>query len=171
MNLFLLDEDLDVCAAYHVNKHMKIIVECCQVLATAYPSGVARMKHTHFNHPIAAFVRKSLSNFNFAIKYGEALCRENFFRYGRHHKCEMDLKWYKENQPDIPDIGATEFPRAFGDFKDSIPKNLTIHQAYREYYKTKKHLFFNKDGSHCWKNREMPIWINNYLTSSKSVVR
>jgi len=114
MNLFLLDPDHDTCARYHTNSHcIKQILETCQVLATAYPPGVARMKHTHFFHPVAEFVRNSLSNFNYAIQYGEALCREKLFRYGTRHKCEADLKWYKDNPPQIEDKGITEFPRAF----------------------------------------------------------
>ncbi len=168
MNLFLLDPDLDVCAALHVDRHMKQILECCQVLATAYPSGVARMKHTHFNHPVAVFIRKSLSNFNYAIQYGEALCREKRLRYKTPHKCELDLKWYKDNPPKIEDKGLTEFPRAFGEFKSVIRQSDSVFVDYKKYYLlAKRHLFFKKDGSHCWKNREIPSWVQNYLTTGE----
>lgn len=36
MNLFYLDEDLDTCAAYHIDKHVgKMQLEACQLLTTA----------------------------------------------------------------------------------------------------------------------------------------
>ena len=35
MNLFYLDEDLDKCAEYHVDKHVnKMILEAAQILCT-----------------------------------------------------------------------------------------------------------------------------------------
>ena len=154
MNLFLLDPDHDTCARFHFDKHIsKMAVECSQILATAYPPGIARMKQTHFLHPCCLWIRKSLSNFNYAIQYGEALSKEYSFRYNnRRHKCQDDLDWYKANQPDIIDIGFTDPPRAFGEYKNSIPTTSCVFQDYRQYYKTKTHLF-------SWKNRPTPEWI------------
>ena len=167
MNIFLLDPDPEICATYYVDKHMKIIVEIAQVLATAYPAGIARMKHTHKQHPCAIFIRNSLSNFNYALAYGNALSKEYSFRYNRVHSCQADLNWYKENQPDIPDIGLTDPPRAFGDFKDIIKPTNCVFTDYRRYYLTKSRLFFKKNGDHCWKNREIPQFVQNYLKSGE----
>ena len=154
MNLFFLSPDHDETARWHFDKHIsKIAVECCQILATAYPPGVARMKQTHRLHPCCIWARKSLDNFNYAIAYGEALCREYTARYGRRHKCQDDLEWYKLNQPDISSIGFTDPPRAFGEHSSSIPTTASVFNDYREYYKKKTHLF-------SWKNRPAPEWIN-----------
>lgn len=152
MNLFFLSPDHDQTARWHYDKHIsKMIVECCQILATAYKPGVARMKITHKNHPCSIWSRESLSNFNYAIQYGEALSREYTHRYGRRHKCQDDLDWYKGNQPGICDKGLTDPPRAFGEQKDLIPVSNCVHTDYLNYYKTKTHLF-------SWKNRETPEW-------------
>lgn len=153
MNLFFLHQDHDQTARWHYDKHIsKMIVENCQILATAYPPGVARMKITHKNHPCSVWSRESLDNFNYAIAYGEALCREYSYRYSnKTHKCQADLDWYKNNQPDIPDIGPTDPPRAFGDQKHLIPVSNCVHTDYLRYYKTKTHLF-------SWKGREVPEW-------------
>jgi len=37
MNIFILDEDIDKCAEYHVDKHVvKMILESAQLLCTAH---------------------------------------------------------------------------------------------------------------------------------------
>ncbi len=86
MNLFYLDEDLDKCAQYHVDKHVvKMIVEYAQLLSTAhrmldgieytdYSKNNRKIKRyrlenpnadkviykaCHYNHPSAVWVREN----------------------------------------------------------------------------------------------------------------
>lgn len=155
MNIFFLDKDHKKCAEYHTNSHnIKIILESCQLLAAAYP-GTAPYKITHRNHPLSLWARKSLSNFNWTLDYCFALCHEYTFRYGKIHKSEAVANWYRNNPPDLPDLGFTEPPRCFGEFKGILPETDDIVRDYRLYYQvSKKHLF-------SFKNRPTPDWIKN----------
>ena len=168
MNIFPLDYDFDKAAQQHVNRHVhKILTEACQILATCYPTGACRMVITHENTSLPKWVRSSLSNFNYAVAYGYALSKEYSYRYGKVHKCHSDLDWYSANIPKIPDIGLTRQPRAFGEWKSKLPETDCIVADYRRYYlAAKKPLFFQKY-SHAWKNREIPSWIQNYLTTGE----
>jgi hypothetical protein len=154
MNIFFLDKDLAKCAQYHVDRHcVKIILESCQVLCTAYPSGIAPYKHTHKNHPMAVWTRLNKANFRYVRDYAKALCQEYTFRYGKRHKCEEVLKWIDENPPIISDGEQTEPPRCFGELKDSIRITNDVYSDYREYYKRGKSHLFN------WRGRSKPYWI------------
>ena len=154
MNLFFLDPDVDTCAKYHVDRHcVKIILEAAQCLCTAYPKGIAPYRHTHYNHPMAQWIRANRGNFQYALDYAWALCREYSYRYGKKHKTETVLKWIESNKPPIPDGSKTEPPRCFGNYKDFIPISDNVYEDYRKYYKlAKSHLF-------SWKNRGAPNWI------------
>lgn len=153
MNLFLLDPDHAKCAEYHVKNHVgKQILEAAQVMASAYP-GTAPYKITHKNTSIPVWIRQSRDNFDYAIQYALALCREFEFRRGKKHKTETVINWYIKNPPALEYKGLTRFPRAFAEFKGVIPETDCIYTDYREYYRrAKTHLFD-------WENREKPDWI------------
>lgn len=157
MNIFFLDPDFTKNAQYHVDKHCgKMILETAQLLATAYPKGVAPYKITHYNHPTAKWIRESMDNFNYAIKYAKALGTEFAFRRKKVHKSELVINWYMENDPNIPSIGATDPPRAFAKFKGMIPETTCVYTDYRVYYnEAKRHLFK-------WSQRPVPEWVENF---------
>lgn len=152
MNIFFLDDDVEKSASYHVDKHCpKLVVEAAQMMATAYPKGVAPYKATHINHPMSQWVRKSKSNFLYALNYCKALCSEYTFRYDKRHKSENVADWYLNNLPDFQLFDLTDPPRCFGEYVIPITDNVV--EDYRNYYKVaKRHLFK-------WKNREQPQWI------------
>jgi len=154
LNIFFLDEsfDPDKTAINYVDKHViKIITEINSCLSSAYPKGVAPYKHTHINHPICKWIRSSLTNFNWSIQMGLALCREYTFRYGKIHAGQKILNWYLDNLPKIPDVGWTMPPQCFGDFKNCFVEGNPV-LGYKNYYLTaKRHLF-------SWKNRNRPEW-------------
>ena len=156
MNIFFLDYNLTKCAEYHVDRHVvKIIIEVCSMLATAYPQGVAPYKRTHANHPMSVWVRESRPNFLWTIDYGKALCKEYTYRYNKRHKSENVLDWYANNIPEFARTEPTSPPRCFGTLKGVIPETSCIVSDYRNYYLLgKQHLF-------SWKGRERPDWINN----------
>lgn len=155
MNIFFLDPDFNACAQAHVDRHVvKIITEANQCMACAYPRGVAPYRHSYFNHPMTVWVRSSFSNFNWVVNYCLALCQEYTYRYNKIHAGEAVVNWYCNNLPQITDLGFTEPPRCFGDFKEKIPTTNNVFQDYRNYYLIgKRHLF-------TWKNRPVPHWIN-----------
>lgn len=155
MNLFHLDLDPVLAAQANVDRHcVKIITEANQLLATVYENGKAPYKWTHVNHPMAIWVRESKENFDWTVKHCEALCSEYTLRYGKFHKGENILNWYKNNTPNIPSLGFTKVPRCFGEYKNIIKESDDHVTDYRLYYLIgKKHLF-------SWKNRKRPDWIS-----------
>jgi hypothetical protein len=153
MNLFYLDADMEKNAAYHVDRHMKMLLESCQLLCTTFhlQNIPAPYRKTHENHPSAVWTRQSKENFKWVINYAGSLAREHTFRYGTRHKSTDVLEWVQENKSKLVfrDRGFTTFALAMPDeFKTSCPI-----ESYRNYYREgKKHL-------HSWKNREKPDWI------------
>lgn len=169
MNLFILDNDLDRNAEYHVDRHVvKMILEAAQLLCSAHwvtqnigfaprkvtPAETAACKVTedfykltHPNHPCAIWVRSSLDNFIWTHCYAEALNQEYGYRYGKSHKSMKIINRLPE--PALPKLGLTPFAQAMPDQY----KQLDAVAAYRAYYKAEKpHLF-------AWKNRPQPKWI------------
>lgn len=170
MNLFILDNDLDKCAEYHVDRHVvKMILEAAQLLCQAHwvsqtlghvprkltPVELAECKRaattefyglTHYNHPCAVWTRSSSDNFEWAFCYAQALNSEYGYRYGKSHASAAVIN--KLPYPTLPS-GLTPFAQAMPDqYKDNDPV-----KAYRAYYKAEKsHLF-------AWKHRPCPHWI------------
>lgn len=153
MNLFYLDKCHTKNAEYHADKHMKMLLESCQLLCTTFHlQGIqAPYRKTHENHPSAKFTRASRANFQWVIDYATALSKENFIRYGKIHKSTAVVSWAHENMGKLsfPKEEMTEFALAMPDeFKTSCPI-----ESYRNYYReAKKHL-------HSWKNRDKPYWL------------
>ena len=151
MNIFLLDEDPKKCAEQHTDKHVvKMILESVQMMSSAVRiAGIdSGYRLTHKNHPCSIWVRKSLSNYNWLKQLVEELNAEYKYRYGKdiNHKSYDVMKTLPE--PNIPDIGLTEFALAMPEKY----KNDNAVVAYRNYYKgEKKHLF-------SWKMRKTPEW-------------
>ena len=116
MNIFFLDWDPEVCAQYHVDKHVvKMILESCQLLYTCHwtaladgtpeylastPNGTG-YKPTHRNHPCSIWLRESLDNYLWLLRLARALVDEYHFRYGddKVHKCEEPLDWLSMVSP------------------------------------------------------------------------
>lgn len=164
MNIFFLDSDLKKCAQSHVDKHVvKMRVELAQLACAAHwqSGGSGPYKQTHINHPSSKWTRESLSNYNYVVSLGLALCDELQFRYDtKNQKCRDTLVWLKFNKPNIKDVGITTPLLAFDDeFKLNVAEkdfNSKIEYAvlnYRNYYKlSKQHLY-------SWTNRSKPLWL------------
>ena len=167
MNLFILDNDLEKCAQYHVDKHVvKMILEAAQLLCTAHwvtttlghtPRAVTREEKssivvtpefyglTHYNHPCAIWTRSSFENWAWTFNYALALNDEYSHRYGKSHKSIEVI-----NRIPFPSIdgGLTPFAQAMPDqYKNTDPV-----AAYRAYYVGEKSALFS------WKNRDKPEW-------------
>ena len=153
--MFLLDLDPDKNAQYHVDKHMKLILEAMQMICTTFHlQGIkAPYAQSHYNHPCTIFTRTSKENFQFVIDYVFALSKENIVRYDKVHASSLLLKWVETNRHllSFPKTGLTDFALAMPDqYKTSDPVT-----SYRQYYLSeKKHLFK-------WTNRDTPDWITD----------
>lgn len=154
MNIFILDNNIEKIAQYHVDKHVvKMILESAQLLSSAVrTSGIdAGYKLTHKNHPCAIWARESLANWLWLTELTEALHNEWRFRFN-HPLGKVHKSWEVVQQLPTPnlseDIGLTPFVQAMPDQY----KNEDAVKAYRDYYIGEKaHLA-------SWKKREQPEW-------------
>jgi hypothetical protein len=154
MNVFLLDENPQINAKYHCDKHVvKMLLETAQLLCSAnHLCGDSEppYKLSHKNHPCSIWCRASLSNYLYLCELGLELSKEYTFRYGKHHKSTDVIQWCLNNLPNIEDIGFTSPALAMPDQY----KVDDFVQSYRNYY------IGEKKGFATWKNREVPYWFN-----------
>lgn len=122
MNIFFLDRDAKRSAQAYCDKHMKIILEICQMLWTAWhvtqgvkdPQAipVKVYKPTHINHPMSKWVRRHPNNYLYACRLGLELCAEKKKRYPQSppHACEVILKWLSQNVPNLKERPSHHSP-------------------------------------------------------------
>lgn len=152
MNIFYLDEDLNLNAQYHVDRHVvKMITEQNQLLSSVHwlNNSQAPYKLTHKNHPCAIWARDSLDNYIWLCRMTLSLCKEYTYRYGKIHKGEEVAIWHLNNLPNIPSLGITSRPKCM----DNKYKLENVIDSYRNYY------IYAKSHLHLWKNREKPYWV------------
>ena len=134
MNIFVVDRDPKVAATMLCDKHVvKMIVETAQMLCTAASKLGHQVpyKPTHAKHPCTLWAGESLSNWNWLVKHGMALCEEYTLRYKKIHKTQSIIEWCRDsNISPANDIGLTPFRLAMPDiYKDKDPV-----KSYRDYY-------------------------------------
>jgi hypothetical protein len=155
MNLFYLDEDMQKCAAYHVDKHVvKMPLEALQVCSTALYTLDRKLyddlklyKPTHAKHPLVRWATESLANTKFVARYGVWVAHEYNYRYYKTHACDNRL--YSISAM-LGEVGPpTTLPQCMPDeFKHDNP--IT---GYRNYYANAKARL------HKWSARSEPSWI------------
>ena len=157
MNIFILDNNPQLCAQYHNNKHVvKMILESAQLLCGAHwvTGGEAPYRLSHKNHPCSIWVRECLENYEWLCDLGMELCREYTYRYGKRHKSQDIIEWCITNHPPLKERDNLT------PFRLAMPEECKIGSAvesYREYYiREKKH--FSK-----WKNRKIPHFMEECL--------
>jgi hypothetical protein len=163
MNLFYFHHEPDINARMHCDKHVvKMPLEVAQLLSTAvrvlvHASGMqidltGVYKQTHVNHPCAVWTRSSVLAFDSVVEYGEALCMEYTYRYGREHASQEVIELcsalddfytltYTEPMPSLPQMMPEQY---------KVPGDPVA--AYRAY--------FNGEKQHIakWTNRPAPEW-------------
>lgn len=177
MNIFLLSWNPYLCAKWHCDKHMKMILEYAQLLCTAHRvlDGKEKIektkngrnirrwkfksyddrekmlyKSTHINHPSAIWVRESSGNYNWLYKLFCHLCDEYKLRYNKIHESDRKLRDFLKNEPlEIPEDDITPMPQAMPDLYKVEDDSVT---AYRIFYRFSKNRFAE------WKNSETPWW-------------
>lgn len=176
MNIFVLDENPQLAAQYHCDKHVvKMIVESAQLLSTAHrlldgelyyaKSSNGRnlkrwslsderesllYKAGFFNHPCGVWARETNENYAWLYSLFGFLCDEYTYRYNKTHLTDTKLRTTLAFQPkNIPQGERTDFPLA-------MPEYCMLDNAvdsYRNYYlKEKSHILD-------WRVREKPYWI------------
>jgi hypothetical protein len=140
VNVFVLDYDPDVAAAYLVDKHVvKMMLETAQLLSTAVNlAGVdAPYKTTHANHPCSLWVRESRQNFDWLVRHGIAIAGEYTRRYGKVHKSESIVRVLSAYSELFPDTSLTAFALAMPEEY----KTSDAVESYRKYYTcAKRHI-------------------------------
>jgi hypothetical protein len=158
MNIFVLDENPQVAAEMHNDKHVvKMILETAQLLCGVHhmtnqsSSDQVPYKLSHKNHPCAIWARECVENYIWLCDLGLALCSEYTYRYGKRHKSQDIIEWCLINTPNIKEVGnLTPFALAMPD----ECKRISAVESYRQYYITHKRAIST------WKNRDKPNWYN-----------
>lgn len=154
MNIFILDNDIKLCAQYHCDQHVvKMILESVQLLCTALNKKgfETPYKSTHMKHPCVLWVEESYDNFLWLTELVRELNAEYQFRYDKSadHKSMAVLAQIQQHT--YPALGLTEFAQAMPD-EYKIPGDA-VH-AYRRFYAGEKMSFAR------WTKRELPAWLN-----------
>jgi hypothetical protein len=176
MNIFFLDQDPQIAAEYHHDKHVvKMILETAQLLSTAHRviDGVQYIdqstgrkikrwkmddqfieerlyKATHMNHPSNVWARENRSNYMWLYKLFVSLCHEYTHRYGKvHATCKKLAVLLSQPPKNLKDGEMTIMPQAM---PDEYKTQDSVH-AYRNYYKGSK-----KQQSKYTK-RDVPSWL------------
>jgi hypothetical protein len=160
MNIFLLDEHIDKCVEYHVDKHVnKMRVELAQLASCAHwaVGSTAPYRKTHFGHPSSVWTRESTANYLYVVNLGLKLCEEMRYRFGtKYQKTEDALLWLAANVPPLPSNEFTKPRLAIGSQPEMLENDTPMSWAvrsYRQYYiETKQHLYK-------WTKRETPFWL------------
>jgi hypothetical protein len=156
MNIFVLDENPQVAAQMHNDKHcIKQLLESAQLLCGVHhmsnPISTLQVpyKLSHKNHPCSIWVRDCIENYIWLCDLGLSLCEEYTYRYGKRHKSQDVIEWCITNIPNLRENGdVTPFALAM---PDECKVNTAV-DSYRLYYIT------HKKGFSTWKNRNKPEW-------------
>ena len=171
MNIFFLHENPKKSVIYYFDRHcVKIILEICQMLYTAHwicnpnfetthPEEFKPYRKTHYNHPTSKWVRRTISNYNYACEMGLALCSEYTNRYNKIHKCEHRIQWLMANPIVTFDtslyvsttyLAGDGVPRDCSAIPLAMPREFhcpNAIDAYRNYYiQNKQHIPTAKEG-------------------------
>ncbi|EPT8451495.1 pyrimidine dimer DNA glycosylase/endonuclease V [Vibrio fluvialis] len=153
MNIFILDDDIKLCAQYHCDQHVvKMILESVQLLCTALNKKgfETPYKSTHLKHPCVLWVEESYDNFLWLTELVRELNTEYKFRYDKSvdHKSMAVLELIQQHT--YPSIGLTEFAQAM---PDEYKIRGDAVSAYRRFYLAEKMVFAR------WTKRELPAWL------------
>ena len=176
MNIFVLDENPEVAAQYHLDKHcVKQILETYQMLGSAVIRHGATpdqmpltkagtpLRGGYKHHPVTKWVGDNIENFLWAVKLGESLCKEYTRRYHKVHSCQAGIEKLKQMRGMIPKGSLTPFAVAINDEQTCRDRplfnQLSVVEKYRQYY------IYDKAYMAKWTNREVPAW---FACASKS---
>jgi hypothetical protein len=155
VNIFVLDTDIQTCAAYHADQHVgKMILESAQMLCTVLNEhGVpAPYKSTHVHHPCTLWAGGSLANWQWLRSLALALNEEYRYRFDREEDHRSAVVARGLPLPPIRDVGRTEFAQAMPEHY-RVPGDAV--RAYRRFYIGEKARFAT------WTRRPAPGWFRD----------
>jgi hypothetical protein len=125
------------------------------------------------SHPMARWVRRSLSNYMYCVEYGLALSKEYTDRYGKIGAFEEHIHWLKANPPpNLVDRGLTPIPLVVNKIENSKRRGKKVPtkkesdmdlvvEAYRKLYIEDKARFAT------YKFTQRPEWL---IAANKGLV-
>lgn len=158
MNIFYLDENPQLAAEYHCDKHVvKMCIEYVQLLSTfmhyfnpEYAKTINIYKSTHYNHPCNKWLRESIANYNWLHTLATYLGKEYTLRYKKTHKSIREhlsqMQLIEDNRSHMTPIPLC-MPDEYKNTHNSV-------LAYRNYYMGEK-AYFAK-----WGYSKIPYWWN-----------
>jgi hypothetical protein len=163
MNIFSLSPSPTQSAEWLCDKHMKMLLESCQLLCTTYHDHniVAPYKPTHKNHPSRIWSCASYENFQWLIEHAYAISDEYTLRYSKIHKSLSVLQWCRDNMDllSLPRTGLTKFAIAINENslcrKDPTFDESDPVKCYQLYYK------YDKKDIAKWTKRDIPEFMIN----------
>jgi hypothetical protein len=165
MNIFALDSDPQLCAAYHTDIHVrKMVIETAQMLSTvSYLHSDADLqanwtwyKPSYINHPCVKWLQQAQGNYEWLVQFFQCLNFEYMFRFNKRENHKSFEKLIDLPFPlDLPKKELQYFERCMPEEY----KTWCDVRSYRNYYKFAKR--FDKNGKlmHIWTNRGIPYWI------------
>jgi hypothetical protein len=183
MNIFILDDDIQLCAQAHSDIHVnKMATEAGQILTSALawvlrsysevpsakPGKTKKVFHkpfadgwgvSHPYHPATMWVAESRQNMYWTMELWGNLCDEWQHRFNKVHGSAHYIRHLSAHALDVfPDVEFTPHIVAFDKDKYSSCIRPTVVESYRAYYNhTKLHL---KNRPATWTNRPIPSWID-----------
>lgn len=147
MNIFFLNESPYVSAAGYCLKHLsKMPSEVANMLLWPFKlkgyllpltkdGSVRRLSHQ--NHPVSAWIRESVANYEWALNHLWALCGEYQKSYCKVHDASRLWRFCRDAPRifDFPTDILTPFPRCFSNFKQQLDAEVPdAIQAHRQFY-------------------------------------
>ncbi len=143
MNIFVLDTDPQLCAAYHCDSHVrKMVLESAQILCTALllnGAESAPYKPAQPGNRYVLWAAKSRANFDWLLQLGFWLAYEYKLRYGKEHASEKVIMYCSLQRSIIKEGELTPFATKFNENY----AGLSVVEAYRKYYKEEKGYLLN----------------------------
>lgn len=155
MNIFVLDNDPEKAVRDLCDTHShKMLLETAQLLCSPFEAGYAPYRRTHYNHPCSKWVRETVNNYRWLLRYGFCISDEYTFRYKRVHKSSEVIRWCYDNYESLslPAGGMTRHALCMPDKY----KGDDVVESYRRFYRGDKVSFATWD-----KGREAPGWWGN----------
>jgi hypothetical protein len=160
MNQFSIDYCPAQSAKWLVDRHMKMLLESCQMFCTNFHlQGIdAPYQQTHPKHPTTIWLRTSYDNFLWGLEHAYAIASEYTARYHKRHKSEDVLDWVESNSWRLGFDSEAQTPFALAIAEDAICRTLPEWNDVDEVGKYR--LFYKHDKAHlhAWK-RNKPEWI------------
>ena len=160
MNIYILDEDPQLSAKYHMDAHvLQLCREACAFLAAAHLVRIPESISMHAPDwlPWTRWTSRSVQHYNFVVRHATFLLYEGRDRRIDMGGCKTEIDWLRSNVPShLRHSPLTPFPLCLKDrLIECIPERHVSHDdfahiypshdvtgltvlAYRRYYKIEK---------------------------------